>query len=438
MSRPGFAAVVVALLLALLPGVSLAAESAASSGANVPWYLSRATGLVAYLLLFCTVVLGLAVRTKALDHVLARWRVADIHIFLSILVVMFVAVHAAVLLGDTFVGFSVVEILVPFASPYRSVWTGLGIIAAYLLLIIAVSFPARRVIGYRAWRSLHYLTFAVYLGALVHGLFTGSDTSQMWAQAIYLSTAGVVLAFVLYRVLAWRERELSALAKLVGRRQAESPGQVAFAYARAGERARLGYAMAGPGVETREAPALLKAVAQRRSLIETRTLVFLAGAIGVAAVVLLADGVGPLRWGQASDSSAAPATSRAAALQTPASFSESYAGSVLQSNGYRAALSVHIDARGQRPVGLDLQVFQQRRGLGGAALGGTAVMTDASGATLCTGQVTSFTNSGFTVDCQGAGPYAGRELNLQGTITAGNGDSFQGVLSVVVASAGQE
>src|SRR5262245_48461132 len=94
-----------ALLFALIPGAAWAA-SGTQQAANIPWYLSRATGLVAYLLLFCTVMLGLAVRTRTLDRLVARWRVTDVHTFLSILVIVFVVVHAAVLLADTYVGFS--------------------------------------------------------------------------------------------------------------------------------------------------------------------------------------------------------------------------------------------------------------------------------------------------------------------------------------------
>lgn len=419
-----------ALLLALAPSVTLAAGGAAQ-GTNVPWYLSRATGLVAYLLLFATVVLGLAIRTRALDRLIARWRVTDLHTVLSILVVLFVAVHAGVLLADQFIGYSLVEILVPFATSYRSVWTGFGIIAAWLLLIVAVSFPARRVIGYRAWRALHYGTFFIYIAALVHGLFTGTDTAQAWAQAIYLSTATLMLALVLYRVLDWRQRALAALRRPRPQRST-APSQPEQGYA---------WAAGGAGANPARAGALTgqATLDERRATIEGRTVALVLAAAGTAAMIVLAAGFGAFHWGQAdAGGSADGATPQGISASAPprlSGFSEGYAGSVLQGGGRRGAMTLHVEAQGQRPVTLEMQVVPERGGGQGAAYQGSAVLSDTTGATLCTGRLVSFSGSGFAVDCDGAGPYAGSHLSLQGTIDAASGDAFQGNLTVSPSAA---
>src|SRR5687767_1276083 len=47
------------------------------------WYLTRASGFVAYLLLFACVSLGLSMTGSTLDRWLARYRVYDLHRFLS-------------------------------------------------------------------------------------------------------------------------------------------------------------------------------------------------------------------------------------------------------------------------------------------------------------------------------------------------------------------
>jgi hypothetical protein len=428
--RPGLlAAAAGALLLGLAPGVTLAA-SGVEQTANIPWYLSRATGLVAYLLLFCTVVLGLAVRTKTLDRLVARWRVTDVHIFLSILVIVFVAVHAAVLLTDSYIGFSAVEILVPFASPYLPVWTGLGIIAAYLLLIVAVSFPARRITGYRFWRALHYVTFAVYAAALAHGLFTGTDTHTLWAQAIYVGTAGIVLTFVLYRILTWRRRALADLLRPRGRTANGVPGPAGGwnAYPRPVAQAMASTALGG-GSATEEA------LEERRGRIDNHASALILAATGVGAVLLFTAGIGPFHWGSGGGASA-DLTGGATAAQRPTGFKDTYTGEMARSSGRRGGTSLHIEAQGQRPVTLDLQMAPAQGGFGHqTATQGSATLTDQAGAVLCSGAVSSFTGGGFVVDCDGSGPYAGMVLSLQGTIDSATGSQVQGSLSATVSPA---
>ncbi|HVG97796.1 MAG TPA: ferric reductase-like transmembrane domain-containing protein, partial [Chloroflexota bacterium] len=159
---------------------------------HVWWYLSRAAGLCAYVLLTLDVALGLAVRTRRLEPWLARWRAFDLHRFTALLLVAVAALHVLALLGDRYIGFSLPQLLVPFAAPYRPLWTALGVLALYLLLAIVASFFVRRVIGQRAWRRLHYLTFAVFVLALLHGVLAGTDAGTVWGVLLYLSTGGAV------------------------------------------------------------------------------------------------------------------------------------------------------------------------------------------------------------------------------------------------------
>ncbi len=392
-----------AALPASLPVPAFAASGSDSPAANVPWYLSRATGFVAYLLLFVTVTLGLAIRTKALDRLVARWRVTDLHGFLSALAGLLVAVHVAALLGDTFIGFSVVQLLVPFASPYEAVWTGVGQIIAYLLLVILISFPARRLIGYRAWRVLHYLTFVAYLGALAHGVFTGTDSRQLWAQAVYLVTAGCVAALLLYRIVAWDRRALSQRAT----RLRMLPGRL---------------------LSPQEVEA-------ERTALHLRAVLFGVATVGVVGLLVLGAGVGPFHWlhgeGAAHGEATQPGVATARTVAT--GFHDSFSGTV-SGNRRRSTLAVQLNGGGDRSVSLAMQVQPATASDGSRLYAGTATLSDASGATLCTGQVTALDPNGFTIDCQGAGEYAGKALRLQGSFTASDGQQLWGTLDATVVS----
>jgi predicted ferric reductase len=200
----------IAILVAI--GVSLvgqagglAAFGAALLGEHSAWYLSRASAFVAYMLLWWSMVLGLSI-TNRLARVWPGGPTAgDLHEHASLLGLGFGLLHALVLLGDTYIGYTLPQILIPFlGASYRPLWVGLGQVGLYLTALVTFSFYVRRWIGARTWRLLHYLSFAVFALALVHGLFSGTDSSVPWAFALYLGSAVSVLAMTIYRILAPR------------------------------------------------------------------------------------------------------------------------------------------------------------------------------------------------------------------------------------------
>jgi methionine sulfoxide reductase heme-binding subunit len=166
----------------------------------VDWYAARAAGIVAYVLLTGGVLLGtlLAGRVRV-----PRWpafAVTDVHRFVSLLVGVFVSLHVLAIWLDSYVHFSLAQIVVPGASSYRPLWVALGIVAAELLLAIAVTNLLRRRIGHRRWRRVHYLTFLVWAGATVHGLGAGTDSSAAWLRLLYVLSIASVLGAVVWRV----------------------------------------------------------------------------------------------------------------------------------------------------------------------------------------------------------------------------------------------
>jgi predicted ferric reductase len=165
------------------------------------WYLTRASGLAAYLLLFVSVTLGLSMTGDVLERWLRRYRVYDLHRFLSLLTLIVCVFHALIVLPDEYIGFSVAELLLPFASPYRPEFMALGVFALYLTAFIVGTFYLRRLVGYPAWRLIHYATFGAFTLALVHGIGAGTDTPAAWAQYVYAATALVAFNLLVYRAI---------------------------------------------------------------------------------------------------------------------------------------------------------------------------------------------------------------------------------------------
>lgn len=170
------------------------------------WYASRALGVSAYVALTLEVLLGLSASTGVLDARLGRAAVIELHRWLSALVLASVGAHALVLLGDRAVDLGVLDLLVPFVGPYRPLATGLGVLGAWLLLLVHASFALRRRLGPRFWRALHAVTFPLFALATFHGLLAGSDRGWLGLRLLYLSAVGVVSALIFVRLaaFAWR------------------------------------------------------------------------------------------------------------------------------------------------------------------------------------------------------------------------------------------
>ncbi|HLZ68869.1 MAG TPA: ferric reductase-like transmembrane domain-containing protein [Dehalococcoidia bacterium] len=175
-------------------------------GSRLPWYTTRAAAITAYLLLSGTTVLGLSISTRALDRLMSRATAFALHEWLSWLALACVALHVGALLVDTFQPFSPGEVLVPFTSSYRQVATGIGVLSLYLLGTITISFYLRAHIGQRAWRTLHYGSFALYLLATSHGIFSGASQDLSWMRWVYSASATVVGLLLSSRILAGRRR----------------------------------------------------------------------------------------------------------------------------------------------------------------------------------------------------------------------------------------
>jgi predicted ferric reductase len=214
-------AMIVGLLMAILllpiwlPNM---ATSLIGTDPKVFWYLSRATAFVSLSILWLSMALGLGMSNK-----MARlWPGAPaafaLHEYVSLLGLAFALFHGLILLGDHYINFTVAQIFIPFSAvEYRPTWTGIGQLAFYVWLIVALSFYVRSTIGPRTWRTLHYLSFAMYIMGLVHGLFAGTDSTTHWAGYYYWISGSVLLFLLLYRIVNTVTEKLFPPAKRTAR-----------------------------------------------------------------------------------------------------------------------------------------------------------------------------------------------------------------------------
>lgn len=168
---------------------------------SVTWDVARASGLLAYVLVTLAVAVGIALSLGWKSAVWTRFVTNETHRFLTLLALVFTAIHGETVLIDPFIGFTPLEVLVPFASHYRPLWIALGVVGGYLLAAVYASEWLRPRIGYAWWRRFHGLAFVVYVLATLHGLGTGSDARTAWAVLLYGGSVVLVGMLLILRLL---------------------------------------------------------------------------------------------------------------------------------------------------------------------------------------------------------------------------------------------
>jgi predicted ferric reductase len=165
------------------------------------WYASRATGLVSLVLLTAVMVLGALHRSRLTSTRWPRFVVGDIHRNLSLLAVVFLAVHIASAILDPYVQIGWAAAVIPFVSPYEPMWTGLGAVALDLLLALILSSLLRGALPARAWRTVHWAAYGCWPIAVLHGFVIGGADSRLGVvRALDVACVVAVLAAVGRRV----------------------------------------------------------------------------------------------------------------------------------------------------------------------------------------------------------------------------------------------
>ena len=188
------------LLPYFLPNMAF---SLSGNDPKIYWYLSRATAFVSLSLLWLSMALGLGITNKMARLWPGMPATFAIHEYVSLLGLAFAGFHALILMGDHYIGFDLLQVLIPFSTAdYRPFWVGVGQLGFYIWLIVALSFYIRPMIGQKTWRSLHYLSFAMYFVGIFHAIFSGTDSSLNWAQNYYWFSAGSLIFLFFVRLVS--------------------------------------------------------------------------------------------------------------------------------------------------------------------------------------------------------------------------------------------
>ena len=164
------------------------------------WAFGRGTGITALVFLTISLTLGIATRSGRRLVALPRFAIADVHRVAALAATVLVASHLILLLFDPYAQLRLVDLVVPFLGAYRPLWLGLGTLVLDVLVAVVVSSVLRHRLGLRAFRALHWLTYALWPIDLAHALGNGTDAGQVWFLAVASGCVIAVAAAVTWRL----------------------------------------------------------------------------------------------------------------------------------------------------------------------------------------------------------------------------------------------
>ncbi len=169
------------------------------------WYIARSSGIVGWLMLTASVLWGILTPARLSDRQRPAWFL-DLHRWLAGLTIGFVVIHLAALVADSYVEFTIVDLLVPFASDWKPVPVALGVIATWLLVIVQLTSLARKRLSRSTWRKIHLLSYGTFFLASLHGTFAGTDAPSTLYQATSMAALTAVIFTTLFRILTLRRQ----------------------------------------------------------------------------------------------------------------------------------------------------------------------------------------------------------------------------------------
>ena len=168
------------------------------------WYATRASGLMALVLLTLTMVLGITTTTRARARNWPGFAQQEIHRRISILSVVFLGIHVVTSVMDTFVNISWAAVVIPFTSKYQGLWVGIGAVALDLMIAVFVTSLLRERMRPATWRAVHWLAYLSWPVALAHTFGMGTDAGERWVIVL-----GVACTLAVAAALGWRVRAAS-------------------------------------------------------------------------------------------------------------------------------------------------------------------------------------------------------------------------------------
>lgn len=164
------------------------------------WATTRAAGLTAYMLLFVCMTAGLLQGSPRFKGA-RKAKLNLIHQWTGWFGLLFGVVHGLVLTYDDYVGYTLLQVLVPFTADYEPFWTGLGTLSFYAMLLLVASSDFMKKLGRKAWRAIHFLALPCYASALLHGILLGSDSGRLPITLLYAVTGVTVVVLTILRIM---------------------------------------------------------------------------------------------------------------------------------------------------------------------------------------------------------------------------------------------
>jgi predicted ferric reductase len=178
---------------------------------QILWFATRGAGIVSMLLFTAVVVLGVITTMRWQTDRWPRFLTVELHRTISLLSVVFLVVHILTAILDPFTNLGLAAALVPFASSYRPLWVGLGVLSVYLGVAVLVTSLLRERVGLRLWRAVHWLAYASWPLALLHTIGSGSDATAPWMLAVDAICVVPVAVAVAWRLIYARGSNRSVL-----------------------------------------------------------------------------------------------------------------------------------------------------------------------------------------------------------------------------------
>jgi len=192
------------------------AIAAAAAGSQDLWYVSRASGLMLLVLLSAVVVLGVATRMGSAPR---RWPLfvfSELHRTLALFSVAFLVLHVLTAILDPYVSIGWAATVLPFLSGYKTLAIGLGTLAVDLGAAVVITSLARSRLGFRAWRTVHWLAYLAWPVAFAHSLTSGNDLRIWWVDLIELVSAAAVATAIVARLIGRFSGKLPPSSMIVG------------------------------------------------------------------------------------------------------------------------------------------------------------------------------------------------------------------------------
>jgi len=176
------------------------------------WYTSRVSGVIALGMLTLVIVLGILISTRVGGRRIGRFEITEMHRSISLIAMIFVGIHVVTTVIDTYVNINWISAVVPMTSSYKQLPVAIGTVAIDLMLAVWLSSQLKEHLDPRAWRAIHFSSYASFVAAAIHSYLVGTDERSLWGLVVLGSCVAMVLLATLWRIVGRPERAVGRTA----------------------------------------------------------------------------------------------------------------------------------------------------------------------------------------------------------------------------------